>query len=86
MIRINIRTNDKVKVKSFTNKNDLSKYICTDILFYDYEVGNPKVAQDNSDKLADKIWETKVGQSVKTEMGHIISVSGKSRAGKYLVL
>lgn len=74
MIRLNIRTYDKVWVKSFVNKNDLINY-CNKILS---EV--PQM-EDAGEKLANQIWETNVGQSVKSNIGHVIAVAGKSRAG-----
>ena len=37
--------------------------------------------EDAGEKLANQIWETNVGQSVKSNIGHVIAVAGKSRAG-----
>ena len=78
MIRLNIRTYDKVWVKSFVNKNDLINY-CNKILS---EV--PQM-EDAGEKLANQIWETNVGQSVKSNIGHVIAVAGKSRAGMVML-
>lgn len=78
MIRLNIRTYDKVWVKSFVNKNDLINY-CNKILS---EV--PQM-EDAGEKLANQIWETNVGQSVKSNIGHVIAVAGKSRAGNIML-
>ena len=78
MIRLNIRTYDKVWVKSFVNKNDLINY-CNKILS---EVPQMK---DAGEKLANQIWETNVGQSVKSNIGHVIAVAGKSRAGNIML-
>tara|TARA_R100001463_G_scaffold5228_1_gene18235 strand:- start:302 stop:547 length:246 start_codon:yes stop_codon:yes gene_type:complete len=74
MIRLNIRTYDKVWVKSFVNKNDLINY-CNKILSVVPQM------EDAGEKLANQIWETNVGQSVKSNIGHVIAVAGKSRAG-----
>ena len=74
MIRLNIRTYDKVWVKSFVNKNDLINY-CKKILSVVPQM------EDAGEKLANQIWETNVGQSVKSNIGHVIAVAGKSRAG-----
>jgi len=75
MIRINIKTYDKVIVKSFVNKNDLIIYcrkLC--LLVSDrYDI-----LQKEAETLADKIWDTNVGQSVKSDLGHVIAVAGKS--------
>ena len=42
---------------------------------------------DNAgEELANQIWETNVGQSVRSNIGHVIAVAGKSRAGNHLVI
>ena len=76
MIRINIRSNNLIEVKSFVTKDDLEKYVRTDLTLL---VGNNiNGALQEAEILTNKIWETNVGQSVKSDLGHIISVSGKS--------
>jgi hypothetical protein len=78
MIRLNIKTYDKVKVKSFVNKNDLINY-CNKLLS---EVPQMDYA---GEELANQIWETNVGQSVRSNIGHVIAVAGKSRAGHVML-
>jgi len=76
MIRINIRSNNLIEVKSFVTKDDLEKYVRTDLTLL---VGNNiNGALQEAEILTNKIWETNIGQSVKSDLGHIISVSGKS--------
>ena len=78
MIRINIKTYDKVKVKSFVNKNDLITY-CNKLLSEVPQMDNA------GEELANQIWETNVGQSVRSNIGHVIAVAGKSRAGHVML-
>ena len=79
MIRINIRSNNLIEVKSFVTKDDLEKYVRTDLTLL---VGNNiNGALQEAEILTNKIWETNVGQSVKSDLGHVIAVAGKSRAG-----
>jgi len=71
MIKVNIRTYDKIVTKSFVNKNDLVAY-CKKILCVVPQ-------QENApQELANKIWETNVGQFVRSNIGHRIAVAGKS--------
>ena len=79
MIRKNIKTYGKIWVKSFKNKNDL--------IFYCQKILSCVPQMDNAgEELANQIWETNVGQSVRSNIGHVISVAGKSRAGKHFVI
>jgi len=78
MIRINVKTYDTIKVKSFINKKDLEIY-CRKILSCVPQMDNAPM------ELANEIWETKVGQSVRSNIGHVISVAGKSRAGNIML-
>jgi hypothetical protein len=84
MIRLNIKTHNLVKVKSFRTLQDLFNY-CRDELCWlvgsDYDT-----FLNDAEKLAKKIWDTNVGQSVKTDLGHTISIQSKVRTGKYLVI
>ena len=83
MIRINIKAGTKSKVKSFTNLTDLQIY-CRELCLL---VGDSyHIFRDEADALGRKIWNTNVGQSFKTDLGYIISISGKSRAGNHLVI
>jgi len=84
MIRINILTYDKIKVKSFNTLDKLLDYCLSEFSFL---VGTDYSGFVNSaEELAIKIWNTNVGQTLKTDAGHIIAVAGKSRAGKHFVL
>lgn len=73
MIRINIRKDGKITVKSFISKIDLIGYVL------DF------IGSGDTKKTADKIWELNVGTSL-VHNGYTIAMAGKSRAGKYLVL
>ena len=75
MLKINVITYNKIQVKSFTNKNDLEIYcrkLC--LLVSDHY----HTLNDEAKALANKIYDTNVGQSFKTDLGFIISVAGKS--------
>lgn len=75
MIRINIKTHNKIEIKRFSNFKDLETF-CTSLCWL---VSDDYTSFLNDAKtLANKIWTTNVGQSIKTDLGHIISVSGKS--------
>ena len=76
MIRINVRSNNLIEVKSFVSKDDLEKYVRTDLTLLVGNDINSFLLQ--AEILTNDIWETNVGQSVKSDLGHIISVSGKS--------
>jgi len=73
MIRINIKKDGKITVKSFINKIDLVGYVL------DFIGGG------DTKKTADKIWDLNVGTSLSVN-NYTIAMAGKSRAGKYLVL
>ena len=76
MLKINIRTYDKIISKSFDNKDKLFDFTKLNLTML---IGNDITNFINrADALTNKIWDTNVGQSIKTEMGHIISVRGKS--------
>ena len=84
MIKINIRTHNLIKVKSFKTIEDLFTYCSLELCLF---VGsNNKDHVNQAYQLASKIWNTNVGQSIKTDLGHLISVAGKSRAGKHFVI
>ena len=73
MIRLNIKKDGKITVKSFINKIDLVGYVL------DFIGGG------DTKKTADKIWDLNVGTSLSVN-NYTIAMAGKSRAGKYLVL
>mgnify|MGYP000636762448 FL=1 len=76
MIRINIKKDGKVKVKSFVEKKDLENYL------FKKTLESKKVVSDNP---TDKIWNLNVGTSINV-LGYNISMAGKSRAGNHLVI
>ena len=75
MLKINVITYNKIQVKSFTNKNDLEIY-CRKLCLLVSDHYDTFI--NEADALADKIWNTNVGQSIKTDLGHIVTISGKS--------
>ena len=77
MIRINIKKDGKVKVKSFVKKIDLINYVL-DKIGTDHSIGN-------FTDCSNKIWNLKVGQSINVR-DIKISMAGKSRAGNHLVI
>ena len=77
MIRINIKKDTKVVVKSFINKIDLDNYVL-DFIGADKVIGN-------FTNVANKIWNLNVGTSLSVN-GYTISMAGKSRAGNHLVI
>ena len=82
MIRINIKTGTKVQVKSFTNLTDLQIY-CRELCLLVSD--NYNILNHEAIMLGRKIWNTNVGKSFKTDLGEIISISGKSRAGHVML-
>jgi len=73
MIKINIKKDNKVQVKSFIKKIDLMNYVLN-YIGWDLSGSNTKTT-------ANKIWNLNVGSSLKINNGHfetIISMSGKS--------
>ena len=76
MIRINIKTGNLIKVKSFNTFDSLIDFTRLELSML---IGNDIPTFINeADALANKIWNTNVGQSIKTDLGHIVSISGKS--------
>jgi|TARA_B110000971_G_C19528102_1_gene284750 hypothetical protein len=76
MIRINIKTGNLIKVKSFNTFDSLIDFTRLELSML---IGNDIPTFINeADALANKIWNTNVGQSFKTDLGEIISISGKS--------
>ena len=78
MLKINVITYNKIQVKSFTNKNDLEIY-CRKLCLLVSDHYDTFI--NEADALANKIWNTNVGQSIKTDLGHIIAIAGKVRRG-----
>ena len=68
MIRINIKKDGKITVKSFVQKIGLIGYVL------DF------IGSGDTKKTADKIWELNVGTSL-VHNGYTIAMAGKSRAG-----
>ena len=77
MIRINIKKDTKVTVKSFVKKIDLKSYVL-DKIGTDHSIGN-------FTDCSNKIWNLNVGQSINVR-DIKISMAGKSRAGNHLVI
>ena len=75
MIRLNIKKDGKVKVKSFIEKKDLENYL------FKKTLESKKVVSDNP---TDKIWNLNVGTSINL-LGYTISMAGKSRAGHVML-
>lgn len=76
MIKINIKTANTIKVKSFEKKYDLVNYCISEFCWLVSDDYSSFI--DDAQKLANKIWNTNVGQSFKSDLGHIISIAGKS--------
>ena len=76
MIRINIKTGNLIEVKSFNTFDSLIDFTRLELSML---IGNyiPTFINE-ADALANKIWNTNVGQSIKTDLGHIVTISGKS--------
>ncbi len=74
MIRLNVRKDGKVEVKSFINKKDLENYVLDCIGCDQYS---------NFTQTADKIWDLNVGTSLSVN-GYSIAMAGKSRAGNVM--
>jgi hypothetical protein len=69
MLKINIKKNNQVQVKSFFQKKELENYL------FELTVANiPCVTEGNP---ANNIWNLNVGSSYKF-LGYIISIIGKS--------
>ena len=77
MIRINIKKDTKVTVKSFVKKIDLKSYVL-DKIGTDHSIGN-------FTDCSNRIWNLNVGQSINVR-DIKISMAGKSRAGNHLVI
>ena len=77
MIRINIKKDTKITVKSFVKKIDLKSYVL-DKIGTDHSIGN-------FTDCSNKIWNLNVGQSINVR-DIKISMAGKSRAGNHLVI
>ena len=77
MIRINIKKDTKITVKSFVKKIDLKSYVL-DKIGTDHSIGN-------FTDCSNRIWNLNVGQSINVR-DIKISMAGKSRAGNHLVI
>ena len=76
MIRLNVKKDGKVEVKSFVNKKDLDNYVL------DY-VGTDENYKNFSD-VSNTIWNLNVGTAI-TVRGLTIAMAGKSRAGDIML-
>ena len=76
MIRINIKKDTKVTVKSFVKKIDLKSYVL-DKIGTDHSIGN-------FTDCSNRIWNLNVGQSINVR-DIKISMAGKSRAGHVML-
>jgi len=72
MIRLNIKKDSKVEVKSFIKKIDLISYLEVDLGFRSVF------------ELSDKIWDLNVGTAL-THNNYTIAMAGKSRAGNIML-
>jgi len=74
MIRLNIKKDGKITVKSFISKIDLQNYVLDFIGTNQYS---------NFTDYAEKIWNLNVGTSLSVN-GYTIAMAGKSRAGNVM--
>jgi len=74
MIKLNIKKDNKVKIKSFIEKKDLENYL------FKKTLESKKLVSDNP---TDKIWNLNVGTSINF-LGYTISMAGKSRDGNIM--
>jgi len=74
MIRLNVKKDGKVEVKSFVNKKDLQNYVLDFI----------GVSTYNFTETANRIWDLNVGTALKIN-GYVIAMAGKSRAGDIML-
>ena len=91
MIRLNIKKDSKVEVKSFVNKSDLIIYLNNFFIFSKHEVvdvmkNTKKISslKKNIIKLSDNIWDLNVGTAL-TYNNYTIAMAGKSRAGNIML-
>ena len=80
MIRINIKKNGKVVVKSFTEKKEVRHFVREELWDMTKYSQNPDATE-----TAEKLWNLNVGTSINL-LGFTISMAGKSRAGNHLVI
>ena len=69
MLKINIKKNNKVKVKSFTEKKDLENYL------FELTVAQTSIVRTGNP--TNNIWNLNVGSSYNF-LGYTISIIGKS--------
>ena len=74
MIRLNVKKDGKVQVKSIVNKKDLQNYVL-------HFIGLSKY---NFTETANRIWDLNVGTALKIN-GYVIAMAGKSRAGDIML-
>ena len=81
MIRLNVRKDGKVEVKSFIQKNDLISYLDKDLDLHNIICNFPN---HSVFELADNIWDLNVGTAL-THGNYTFAMAGKSRAGNIML-
>ena len=71
MIKLNIKKNGKLEVKSFITKGQLIKFLRSNENFLFTEIPN------NCFNIADKLWDMNVGSSIE-HSNYTFSIRGKS--------
>ena len=79
MIRLNIKKDSKVVVKSFIEKKEVRHFIREELWDMTKASDNP-----NAKETAEKIWNLNVGTSINV-LGYTIAMAGKSRAGNIML-
>ena len=82
MIKLNIKKNNKVQVKSFANKTELDNHVL-DFIGAEIEMTSVRTGKaiGNFTDVSNKIWDLNVGTSITINNGWFettISMSGKS--------
>ena len=78
MIRLNVKKDGKVEVKSFITKGQLIKFLRGNENFLFTEIPN------NCFNIADKLWDLNVGSAL-NQSGYTFAMAGKSRAGDIML-
>ena len=79
MIRLNIKKDSKVVVKSFIEKKEVRHFIREEL----WDMTNASLNPDATE-TAEKIWNLNVGTSTNV-LGYTIAMAGKSRAGNIML-
>jgi len=75
MIRINIKKDNYVKVKFFKTKKELFSFCALELCLFKGDDDQEHINQ--TFLLTEKIWNTDVGQIIKTDLDHNICIAGK---------